>query len=141
MSLFERVKASEGFRSHPYKDSRGVLTIGYGFNVDDTGPGLEADECDEVLRLKLTKMGLAVTKALPWADGNKLGPARFEVLVEMAYNLGLTGLLGFHRMLAMIEAGNFEGAAAVGLESKWAEQVGQRAKTLMEILRTGVDNA
>jgi len=91
-----------------------------------------------VLKLKLTKVGLAVAKALPWADDNRLGPARFEVLVDMAYNMGIHGLLGFHRMLAMAEAGNFEGSAAAGLESKWATETGQRAKDLMEQWRTGV---
>ena len=137
MALIDRVKKNEGFKSHPYTDSVGKLTIGYGFNIAPDGDGLAEDESEAVLKIKLAKTAAAVVKALPWT--NKLDEVRFEVLVEMAYNMGVAGLLGFHRMLAMAEAGNFEGAAAAGLESKWATQVGDRAKVLMEILRTGVE--
>lgn len=137
MALIDKVKAQEGFKSHPYTDSVGKLTIGYGFNIAPDGPGLTAEECSYVLTIRLTKVHADVFNALPWFRG--LNTARADVLVDMAYNMGLNGLLGFHRMLAMAEVGNYEGAAAAGLESKWATQVGQRAKDLMEQLRTGVE--
>lgn len=137
MALIDKIKAQEGFRSHPYKDSVGKLTIGYGFNIDATGPGLAEDECAAVLQIKIGKVESALNVALPWAI--KLDDKRYEVLVNMSYNMGLAGLLQFHRMLAMIEAGNYEGAAAAGLESLWAKQVGKRAADLMEQLKTGVE--
>lgn len=139
MALIDKVKAQEGFRSHPYTDSVGKLTIGYGFNIAPDGPGLAEDEATAVLEIKLTKVRGELLKALPWF--NALEFVRGDVLVDMAYNMGVVGLLGFHRMLTMVEAGNYEGAAQAGLESKWAIQVGQRAKDLMEQLRTGVESA
>lgn len=139
MALIDRVSKEEGYKSHPYKDSLGILTIGLGFNIDVSGPGLTLEECKAVLTIRLAHLRADVALALPWTD--KLDEVRFDVLEDMAYNMGLKRLLGFHRMLAMVEAGNFEGAAAAGLESKWATQVGQRAKDLMEQLRTGVESA
>ena len=35
--LIEDLKRDEGFRSHPYRDTVGKLTIGYGRNLDDVG--------------------------------------------------------------------------------------------------------
>lgn len=137
MSLIDQIKRQEGFRSHPYTDTEGKLTIGYGFNIAPDGPGLSEDECDAVLAIKLTKTARAL--ALVWPHLERMDQPRASVLVNMTYNMGVAGLMGFHRMLAMIEAGNYEGAAAAGLESKWATQVGQRAVDLMEQLKTGVE--
>lgn len=134
MALIDSVKRHEGFRSHLYKDSVGVNSIGYGTNLD---VGIDDAEATFLLQHRLDRVADEVEKALPWVID--LNQARFDVFVEMAYNLGLNGFLGFHRMIAMAEARNFEGAAAAMLESKWSAQVGQRAKQLSEILRTGID--
>lgn len=139
MALIDRVKRNEGYRRYPYRDSREVLTIGYGFNIDETakGPGLDEDECEAVLEIRLDKVRARLFARMPWVSS--LDHVRQDVLVEMAYNLGVDGLLGFNRTLTMIQAGNYEGAAAAMLESKWATQVGERAKQLSGIMRTGID--
>lgn len=137
MPLLERIAREEGFRSHPYKDSRGFLTIGHGFNIDPSGPGLAEDESLLVLNLKLQKVRAALVKALPWTK--ELDIPRFDVLTDMAYNMGLPTLLKFKNTLSLIEEGKYEEAAKEMLESNWAKQVGERASNLAQIMKTGVD--
>lgn len=60
------------------------------------------------------------------------------VLLNMAFNLGLAGLLKFKKMLAAVEAGNYPLAAAEMRNSLWAKQVKGRAVELEDQMRTGV---
>ena len=69
----------------------------------------------------------------------KLDDVRQRVLLDMAFNLGVVGLLSFKRTLGVIEAGRYELAAAMMLDSKWAGQVGQRAERLSRMMATGKD--
>lgn len=64
-----------------------------------------------------------------------LNDTRKAVLVNMCFNLGISGLLGFKNTLAFIGAGDFERAANNMLASKWAKQVGLRAIELSEQMR------
>lgn len=135
--LIDRVAHEEGFKSHPYKDSRGILTIGHGFNIDASGPGLAEDESLAVLRIKLAKVKAAILAAMPWTS--QLDPIRFDVLEDMAYNMGLVGLMKFVNTLAMVKAGNYKGAAAGMLNSAWAQQVGKRAVSLARQMESGIE--
>ena len=58
-----------------------------------------------------------------------------RVLANMAFNLGIHGLLKFVRTLNAIERGNYDEAASHMLASKWAGQVGQRAQRLAAMMR------
>lgn len=101
--LIDRVAREEGFKSHPYRDPRGILTIGHGFNIDVSGPGLTEDESLAVLAIKLAKVKDAILTALPWTS--QLNSARFDVLHDMAYNMGLVGLLAFKTTLEFVRTG------------------------------------
>jgi len=59
------------------------------------------------------------------------------VLLNMCFNLGIYGLLGFKKTLAYIKAGDWERAANNMLVSRWAKQVGRRAIELSELMRKG----
>jgi lysozyme len=76
---------------------------------------------------------------LPWVQS--MDPARRDVLVMMAFNLGLGGLMEFTQMLHFAEQKNWEGARAEMLASKWASQVGDRAKRLAGQMLTGERDA
>lgn len=128
-----QLKRDEGYRQHPYRDSVGVETIGYGFNLQ--ADGLSPDESDCVLLLRVRKRYLTLIAALPWVKS--LDEARQGVLLNMAYNLGVAGLLEFRQMLGNVQAGQFNLAAADMLASKWAEQVGSRAQRLAQQMRDG----
>jgi lysozyme len=55
----------------------------------------------------------------------------------MAFNLGVVRLLGFRDMLSRLEAGDWRGAAAAALDSRWAAQVGERARRIARIFEEG----
>ena len=66
-----------------------------------------------------------------------LDEVRKSVLLNMCFNLGIGGLLGFNNTLSFIVAGDWERAANGMLASKWAKQVGMRAIELSEMMRKG----
>lgn len=125
-SFIEEVKFHEGYRDRVYLDTVGKRTIGYGWNIDDTPICREAAEIQ--LKYKLAECEKELTKALDFYPN--LTQARKEVLINMCFNLGLQGLLGFKNTLRLMGQSRHEEAAAQMLKSKWAEQVGQRARFL-----------
>ena len=133
--LREQLIRHEDLRLKPYRDSVGKLTIGVGRNLDDVG--ISREEALLLLDNDILRAQTAVIRELPWAV--ELDRQRFEVLVNMAYNLGIRGLLGFRKFLAELHDGHFEAAAKEMLDSRWAEQVGRRAQELAGIVRTGED--
>ncbi len=124
--LIEQLKRHEGFRATPYRDSVGVWTVGYGFTR------LTREESEVVLRMKVARLAELLAGRL---QGVSL--ARQQVLLNMAYNLGIDGLLDFRRMWAAIENRNYDQAAAEMLNSTWARQVGPRADELVRMMRRG----
>ena len=126
------IRRYEGFSKLPYKCPTGHLTIGYGHNLEN---GISKEAAEFILQEDLARAERAVKDAFPWWW--KLDDARQFVLVDMAFNMGLASLKGFKKMLAAIEAGNFETAAKEMLASKWAAQVGRRAVELSKIMEKG----
>lgn len=132
-ALINQLMSDEGLRLKPYKDTVGKLTIGVGRNLDDVG--ISQDEAMEMLANDIRRTYSAVTTALPWFL--KLNDARQNVLLNMAFNLGIQGLLGFKHTLDLIQTGHYSDAAEAMLQSKWAKQVGQRAVRLSDQMRKG----
>ena len=130
--LLESIKHHEGFVEHVYDDSLGIPTIGYGFAIKDLV--LEEDLCDEILLRKLRKLGRSVMGKFPFFDS--LPPDCKEVLMEMCYQLGVTGVSKFKKALKAMEDGDWEKAADEMLDSKWAKQTPRRAKEMSDIIRS-----
>lgn len=134
--LTRQLRRDEGVRAHMYYDSEGYATIGVGRLIDPRrGGGLRESEIDYLLANDIEEAVAALRDRLPWFDS--LNEARQGVLANMAFNLGVDGLLGFKRTLALVERGDYEAASVEMLDSKWARQVGQRAQRLSEQMRTG----
>lgn len=129
----ERTKRYEGLSLKPYKCPAGYITIGYGHNLEANG--ITQEMAEELLKTDLAYARMEVGAKLPWSA--KLNDARQYVLVDMAFNMGISRLLTFKKMLAALKEGFWERAAHEALDSKWAKQVGRRAKELAEIIRTG----
>ncbi len=121
--LINRIKSHEGYRGYPYTDTTGHLTIGYGRNLD--ARPLSRDEAEHLLRNDLAQIERELRVHLPLYDS--LDEVRQGALLEMGYNLGVDGVLGFHRMIAALRSGDFAAAAKEAIDSLWAKQVGQRA--------------
>jgi lysozyme len=128
-------EAAAGPELFPYQDSVGVLTIGYGRNLDDKG--ISRAEAGLML---VNDMEAAIkdAKTLPyWHD---LDPVRQLVLADMSFNLGLPKLLRFKKMHAAIELTDYKLAAHEMKDSKWYRQTERRAKVLYEAMLTGIWN-
>tara|TARA_A100000172_G_C2981847_1_gene89658 strand:+ start:156 stop:584 length:429 start_codon:yes stop_codon:yes gene_type:complete len=133
--LIAQLKVHEGVRDKVYLDTEGIETIGVGRNLKDKG--LSEDEIDYLLQNDISEFKSGVQDTWSWWDN--LDDVRQRVVVDMAFNMGLGGLSKFKKTLGHIEAGEYEEAASEMLNSRWAEQVGRRANTLSEMMRTGED--
>lgn len=126
----------EGRINHAYKDSLGFWTIGVGRLIDARKGGhLSDDEIDYLLDNDISRIRFQLAEALPWID--QLGDARQAVLIGMAFQMGLDGLLKFHNTLGMVLLGDYEGAAEGMLNSLWAKQTPERAQRMAEQMRSG----
>ena len=120
MTLREQLIRDEGTRRFPYKDSQGYLTIGCGRNLEHNG--LSRDEIEYLLANDIRQVQDQLSIAMPWTDA--LDEARRGVLQNMAYNMGLRGLLQFRKMLDAAQLADWETAAKEMLDSLWMKQVG-----------------
>lgn len=132
-SLRRQLIRHEGLRLKPYKDTVGKLTIGVGRNLDDVG--ISEQEAMSLLDNDIDRARIDLLKVLPWVKN--LDSVRQDVLLNMAFNMGIGGLLTFKNTLAAIQNGDYADAADRMLESKWATQVGLRASELSQMMRSG----
>jgi len=131
--LAEQLKVHEGLRLKPYKDTVGKWTIGIGRNLEDKG--ITEQEALFMLNNDVDYFYDKIKKEINWFWA--LDDVRQNVLVNMAFNLGVSGLLTFKNTLSLISFNRYEEAAEEMLNSKWARQVGYRAQELAEQMRTG----
>jgi len=134
-AMVRQLRLHEGERLKPYRCTAGKLTIGVGRNLEDRG--ISREESAMLLANDIADMERELQRALPWVA--RLDEVRARVLVDMAFNMGIVGLLNFKRTLATVEAGDYQQAATMMLDSKWAKQVGGRAERLSRMMLTGKD--
>lgn len=137
--LIEVIKSSEGFASKPYIDvlvkknpqDYGIsrielqiiekhldklkLTFGYGFT------DISEIEASAVLELKIKVKIKELEKREPFL--NKLPLEKQAILVEMCFQMGVSGVLGFTDMWKALKAGDYVKASEAILDSKWARQM------------------
>ena len=131
--LHNQLTRHEGLRLKPYRCTSGKLTIGIGRNLDDSG--ISEREAELMLENDILKLFAVLPGKIDFF--NELDKVRADILVNMAFNMGVNGLLKFKKMLTAIDDGYFTRAAAEMLDSKWAFQVGDRALELAEQMKTG----
>lgn len=141
MSLEERVteqlRRDEGEVLHAYQDSLGYWTIGIGVLIDrKKGGGITREESEHLFLNRLKLKMAELDASIPW--WRTLDEPRQGVLINMAYQLGVEGLLGFTKTLQMVKEGDYYGAARGMLLSKWSAQTPQRAARLSNQMREGI---
>jgi lysozyme len=136
VDLKSQLLREEGAESCAYQDSLGYWTIGVGRLIDSRkGGGLSNDEINYLLDNDIKAKTHEVLLALPWMP--RLSEPRQAVLIGMAFQMGLKGLLQFKRTLGSIEDGHYGEAAAGMLDSTWAKQTPARAARLAKQMETG----
>ncbi len=128
----EYTRLYEGLRTMPYTCPVGHLTIGYGHNLEN---GISQQAAEFILKEDLQIAQNMVQKQ--FTGWKKLNEVRQFVLVDMAFNMGIHKLATFKKMLAAVEEGNYTAAANEMLNSRWAVQVGRRARELAQMMEKG----
>lgn len=135
-SAQELIAYDEGEVDHVYKDSLGYWTIGVGHLVDAVkGGSLPKEIVDALFNWDRAHKETELRAAIPWYDG--LDDVRKAALLDMAFNLGTAGLLGFRQTLAAIRAGDYVTASTLMLQSRWATQLPVRANRISQMIKTG----
>lgn len=130
--LIAMLQRHEGLRLKPYKCTAGKLSIGYGRNLDDMG--ISEIEAMVMLRHDIEQCYQELSM-FSWFED--LDQVRQEALIDMLFNLGLPTFLEFKKTLKFVAEGKYSQAAEEMLRSKWADQVGDRAKELAYMVDTG----
>lgn len=99
----ESIKKYEGLKLKPYTCPKGKLTIGIGRNLEDKG--IKIDEAEKMLDNDLLDIKLELEDKLPVFK--KLDDVRRNVLIEMAFNMGVPKLLNFKNTIGYLETAVF----------------------------------
>ena len=154
-SLRDQLILHESLKLKPYRCTAGKLTWGVGYNI--TARGLKP--LNKILGLNITdpsqlaklprEAALAVLDwdiadtteklmlRLPWMES--LDAVRQKVLIDMAFNLGVPGLMKFKNTLRAVREARYSDAAAGMTASLWFKQTKSRALRLRRMMLTGED--
>lgn len=131
--LIEQLKRHEGIRLKPYKCTSNKLSIGIGRNLEDIG--ITEKEAEMLLLNDIEEAKRQLLHHMPWTQ--QLDEVRFSALLNFVFNVGIGTALKFVNAMAQLKDENYATAAEELLDSRWAKQVGNRAKEVAEQLRTG----
>lgn len=148
-SLISELRRDEGEKLTSYQDTEGFWTIGVGhlidpergadpapFGIDLRGGGIITPEQSRMLlSADIEDVETELDVWLPW--WRDLDEVRQRVVANLAFNMGLPTLRKFRNTLAAMKDGRYDEAAAGMLQSRWATQVGNRAKRLAKMMETG----
>ena len=132
VKLKAELTRDEDRRYRIYTDTVGKVSGGIGRNLTDKG--FRDNEIDLMYQNDIAETEAWLDRALPW--WRSLDPVRQRVMMNMAFNMQ-GRLLGFRNFLAAAQRGDWGAAATEMLDSLWARQVGDRAKRLASMMRSG----
>ena len=136
VKMQDQLTRHEGEVLHAYLDHLGYLTIGIGRLIDKRkGGGISKEESAFLFSNDVNNRLQELQTKLPWFAS--LNDPRKAVLLNMSFQLGIAGLMGFTKTLSLISAGNYAEAADQMLLSKWAQQTPSRASEMAEQMRSG----
>ena len=119
------LEESEGLEGMPYDDHLGFPTIGVGCKLP-----LTDEECRMLAKhrakLKHKELDQDLYDYFDMELSDLPEPAQ-EVLLDMSYQMGVTGALKFKNMLAAIKREDWAGAARELMDSRYARQTPNRA--------------
>ena len=139
---------AEGLRLCTYKDTVGVPTICYGFNlkVSEARAAVQSvgGNYDAVMAggcLSQTQCSQLLEKDLPKARADQRAiygtlscPCANNVTVDMVYNLGKAGLSGFTKTNSLLKSGQYKAASIEMQNSLWCRQVKTRCTRNVNII-------
>ena len=137
--LLESVKKHEGYRNKVYLDTLGKRTVGVGhlcvedFWEDDKE--YEEKFLMEILQKDLPQASRGARSLMEDHACADIDEQAEEILIEMVFQLGMTGVSKFKNMWKALSELNYVGASYEMLDSKWAKQTPNRAKSMAKIMK------
>ena len=138
----EEIKRDEGVKYEVYLDHLGLPTCGIGHLIkeDDPEHGLEVGtKIDEERVNELFAKDLETTidecKKL-YYDFDVLPVQAQHIIANMMFNMGRPRLSRFHKMKRAVDNREWEEAATQMLDSRWANQVPNRANRLIQEMKS-----
>ena len=138
--LLKSVKQHEGYRNKVYKDTLGKRTVGYGhLCVEDHWEDNREYTVPELERVLEADLNNAIqgTESL-CSNCPDLKDQAKELIVEMVFQLGKTGVSKFRNMWKALgqDPPQYDVAAKEMLDSRWAKQTPNRAKEMSDHMRS-----
>jgi lysozyme len=135
-NLKEQIAKHEGYEPKVYKCTNGYDTIGYGFAIKDLY--MDKEVADLILDQKINKLLKRISADEDWGDWFLEKPQAIqEVLINMIYQIGFSGVKKFRKTIQYIKDDNFLMASEEMLDSKWSKSDSpNRAKELSEIVKS-----
>jgi len=130
--LIEQLKIHEGFRSNVYTCSGGKKTVGYGRNLQDIG--ISEEEAEMLLKNDIYEATNQLLNAFPFMA--TFSDVRISAMINFTFNVGIGTVRKFSNTIEYLKNEDWEAAADEMMDSKWAEQVGDRAIQITEQIRT-----
>ncbi len=140
--LLESVKKHEGYRNKVYLDTLGKRTVGVGhFCVEDfweDDKEYEESFLMEILQKDLQEAIRGAKELMEEHGCADIDERAEEILIEMVFQLGMTGVSKFRNMWKCLSELNYLGASFEMLDSRWAKQTPNRAKDMAEQMKACV---
>ena len=133
--LRQQLVTHEGVELKPYRCTSDKLTIGVGRNIEDRGisHATAMQMLDEDIDICINELQQTLSY---WNDL----PSRVkEGLINLCFNMGISRLMAFKKSFAYLRSGDFSKAADELLLSRYANQVGQRAVDVANMIRDGAN--
>jgi len=139
--LRARVQDHEGLRTSVYLDSLGKKTVGIGhlvrhFEEERFAEGVEIpmEEILEIFEMDLNRAAAGADMLIEDNVGHDLPQHIAEVVLEMVYQLGTTGVSKFKKFWKALRVKDYKTAAAEMQDSRWHSQTPKRCESLAEIV-------
>lgn len=144
-SIMEMIKKHEGVRTRPYKDSLGLWTVGVGHLIGN-GKSLPPEMNREFSMAEVDAMFAEDYKhhkeaAQKIPGFEKLNESGKAALIDLTFNMGPAWYKRWPNFSKALAGGDTEGAAKSLEDSKWYTQVGNRARTIVSLIRGGGSNS
>jgi len=135
-NLKEMIIKHEGHEARVYKCPNGFDTIGYGFAIKDLF--MDKELADFILDKKIRELLAKIEANDDWDQWFWDKPQNVkEVLINMIYQIGFSGVRKFRKTIQYIKDDNFLLASEEMLDSKWARSDSpNRAKELSDIIKS-----
>ena len=137
--LLESVKKHEGYRNKVYLDTLGKRTVGVGhLCVEDFWEDDKEYEEKFLMTILEHDLQTAIKSAKQLIEEfgcNDIDEQAEEILIEMVFQLGKTGVSKFKNMWKALSENNYIGASYEMLDSRWAKQTPNRAKDMADLMK------